>query len=448
MTTFIMFDLTKEVSLDKNNYTIYGRLQAVLYLLAIIAAFYLAYLVIFPTQYFRFSFPNPNSTQNNITGVHDSGMVFPDRGRFDSSGNIFFYSSLQGNYSQADVSFALDKDSEAMENGTLEVRKSYQAFLYPEKDAVGFKDGALLRNKNNFYIISGEKLRKFSGENIVSALGYKKEAFVEASDSDLKYNEPGEDIASPNAYPDSSIFKIKDAYYILSGQKLRKFISPQAYLTNYSANQAVEKDDSFLENYPLDEQILGFRDGTLISYGISVFIVSDGKILPVNNTITFSSMGYDWNDVIPASGDEVSLYEKDKLFTISNPHPTGTIMKDENKNAWYLIKNNEKHLLPSESIARSWLVKGRPIVVSEESLSLKDNCALEKNIFSSRTFSCTIPLENFRPIIGKDYEFKLSSDNDIKLETINTNFQKTASWDNFKETVVSLLTRIKANYVQ
>jgi len=442
------FDLTKELSLNHKNYTAYRKLQTAVYVLAVLIALFLAYLVIFPTQYFRFSFPNPNSTQNNITGVHNSELAFPDRGRFDSAGNMFFYSSLQGNYSRANVSFTLDKDSEGFENGALEARKSYQAFLYPEGSPIGFKDGTLFRNNNNYYLVSAGKIRKFSSLSLVDSFGFKKEAFIEEDGFDFKFSDQGEDIVGNSDYPDSSLFKIKDDYYILQNRKLKKFVSPQAFTTQYNENQAIEKDDSFLEKFPLDGQALGFRDGTLISYGISVYIASSGKILPVNNTITFSSMGYDWNDVIPASGDEVSLYEKDKLFTISHPHPNGTIMKDVQKDKWYIIENGEKHLLPSDTIAQTWLVKGNPIFVSEESLSLKDNCVLEKNTFSSRAYSCDIPLENFKSVIGKDYEFKLSGDNDVKLETINTNFQKTASWENFKETVVSLLTRIKANYVQ
>ncbi|HLN18716.1 MAG TPA: hypothetical protein VK255_00925, partial [Patescibacteria group bacterium] len=170
-------DLTREINLSSKNYQIYRQLQTSVYVLAILIALFLAYLVIFPTQYFQFSFPNPNSTQNNITGVHDARMTFPERGRFDSAGNMFFYSSLQGNYSRANVSFTLDKDSEGFENGALEARKSYQAFFYPEGSPIGFKNGTLFRNNNNYYIVSAGKIRKFSSENLVDSLGFKKEAF-------------------------------------------------------------------------------------------------------------------------------------------------------------------------------------------------------------------------------------------------------------------------------
>ena len=219
-----------------------------------------------------------------------------------------------------------------MENGTLEVRKSYQAFLYPEKNAIGFKDGTLLKNNNNYYIASQGKLRKFRDDGIASELGFNRQAFVEVNNEELRYNEAGDDISDSSAYPGDTLFKIKDDYYILTDRSFKKFVSPQAFATQYNENQAISKADNFIDAYPLNENLIGFADGSLISYGVSVFIVSSGKILPVNNTITFSSMGYDWNDVIPASGDEISLYEKDKLFTISSPHPNGTVMKDEKRN--------------------------------------------------------------------------------------------------------------------
>lgn len=439
-----MFDLTKELALGKSSHLLYLRIKTAVYSLSVILALYLACLIVFPTQYFLFSFPNPNSTQNTVIKPRNIEGVFVDHGRINADKKLFFDIALAGNYSQAQISFTLDRESQPLETAHIETRKSYQAFFYPEGDPLGFKDGTLVKNGNNYFIVSRGKLRKFAGVNIIDALGYDKDDFIGATDTDLNYNEKGDDIANPPAYPDSSIFKINDDYYILENQKLKKFVSPQAYLTQYGENQAIIKNNDFLEKYPKDENLAGFRDGTLVSYGISAYVVSSGLLFPINNTITFSAMGYDWSDVIPASGDEISMYQKDKLFTINSPHPNGTVMADED-NHFYLIKNSQKLLLSSPVIAQSW-IKYDPIKVSQKSLDVKENCGLTKNMLSLRTYSCTIPLENFSGLLGKDYEFKLDTLGDIKLNSINVSFQKTASWANMKSAISGLISKIKGNY--
>lgn len=439
-----MFDLTKQISLDSKNSGVYRKLQAALYLLALVLAIYVGYVIIFPTQYFTFSFPNPNSLQNTVISPRNMEGNFAEHGQAYLGQNLFFDTALIGNYSQAKVSFVLNKKSDALESATLEAKKSFQSFLYPEGEKMGFKDGTLIKNNNNYFIVSQGKLRKFSSDSAAAAQGFKKEAFIGAADEDLKHNETGENVP-PTFYPDASLFRINDTYYILENQKLRKFISQNAYLSQYLENQAVEKSVDFLKNYPLDENPVGFGDGSLISYGISAFVVSNGKILPINNTLTFSAMGYDWKNVIAASGDEISLYEKDKLFTISSPHPDGTVFSSDD-GRWYRISNRQKQILPTENIAHSWAKRG-VIAVSAKSTEEKADCEIQKETLSFRTYSCKIPLEKFKDFIGKDYEFAFNPGNDVRIDSIDVSFEKSANWENFKSTARELVNKIKGNYV-
>lgn len=379
------FDFTKEVSLDDKNYLLYRRFQISLYSLAVLSGAYFAYLVLFPTAYFTFSFLNPNSLQNTIINPRLDYGKFADNGKI--SRNLSFDAALAGNYSKIKISFELSKKSDPLESGQISLKKSYQAFLYPEEDY----------------------------SNISSS--------------------------------DSAIFKVDNKYYSLKDNKLAKFISEKAYLTRYAPDQAIEKDADFLKNYELSDEIIGFADGTLISYGISAYIVSSGHILPINNVTTFSAMGYDWNDVIPVSGDEVSLYEKDKLFTLSSPHPTGTIMKTKENGKYYLIRDYKKYELPNE-IADRYILKKSPVSVSEKSLDLVKNCQIKKETLSFRTYSCEISLEDFKDLIGKDYELKLTTDNEIRIDVLNISFEKSASYANLKLAVKDIINKIKGNYVQ
>lgn len=323
-----MLDFTREISLDQKNQKIYRMLQAALYLAAVLAALYLSYLIIFPHKTFSFSFADPASRNNNIdiprlsTGGKMSGETVP------AGNNLLFNTDIANDYSVANVTLRSATSSVKIpSNLQVSVRRSYQAFMYPLGDPIGFRTGTLIKSNGNYYMISDSKLRRFSDQSVVRALGYDMDAFSEVPASDLKYDAAGPDISTSKNYPDDTLFRIADNYYILKNQTLQKFVSDQAYLSRYAANVAITKDASFLNAYPAAAGLGGFADGSLISNADSVFIVSKGQVWPIDNPETFVDKGYSWNDVMRAGEDELAIYQKAKLFNITTAHPDGTILK-------------------------------------------------------------------------------------------------------------------------
>ena len=376
-------DFTRQILMDQKKYGSYKKLQAFLYLLAFLSAIYFAYLILFPSAYFAYNFSTPNSLKNTVISPRDSEGNYLEHGQIDAADKLVFDAALAGNYGQAKIELAMDKASENPEDSEIRARKSFQSFFYPEGDPIKV-------------------------ENAV-------------------------------------IYKINDDYYKLADGRLQKFISQNAYSSRYDESAASIADSKILNQYPLDENMIGYADGTLLSYGISAYVVSSGKILPINNTVTFSAMGYNWKNVIPASADEISFYEKDKLFTISSPHPNGTIFTASDTKKSYLVENGKKNSIPSSEVLNS-LGKTGPVDVSAKSLETIEACRLKKEILSLRTYSCEIPLEKFSGLIGKDYEFQLNSNKEIKIDKINVTFKKQISWDNFKATIRDLINKIMANY--
>lgn len=439
-----MFDFTKEVKLDERNYTLYRKLQFLLYLGAILLAFYLAFVIIFPKLPFTFSFLNPNSSKNTVFNPRLLNNDFPEKGKFKE--NILFNTNFSGSYSTAKINLNLSKKSSLPDSLNISVRKSYQAFLYTSEGLIGFKDGSFLKNNGSFYIVSEGKLRKFNNITVLSGLGYLQENFKEVSIDDLKYNSLGEEIRKNNEYPDSTFFRIDDNYYILENQILKKFISDEAFLSSYNNSQAIKKDIGFLNNYPVSEDLAGFADGTIIAYDISAYIINGNQILPISDTQTFENKGFDWEDVIKVGSDEIANYEKGKLFTMNNSHTNGFVFKTIEDSKYYIIKDGKKYSLPTENIAKSWLKK-EPIMVSEKSLKIKNNCQLNQSPFNSKSYSCEIPLDIFDNLIGTSYEFELETSEEIKLDSIDVNFKKNIDFKNLKEFFSGLISRIKKNYV-
>ncbi|MFA7209294.1 MAG: hypothetical protein WC120_03325 [Parcubacteria group bacterium] len=438
------FDLTKDVPLAEKDYARYKKFQTALYALAFLLAAIMAVRVIFDAQNFTFSFTNPDSSKNSMAVPRYQGVDSPvENGRISAGRDVYFDMAATGTFSKAVIEFPQGQDSSGPDSGSIIVKKSYQAFLYPEGDPIGFKDGSLLKNNGNYYLVSQGTLRRFDAD-AVPALGYAPDAFVEIAPEELRFNPAGQLIKGDEGYPDGSLFKIDSDYYLLEDARLKKFSSEQAFLSQYGPRQALEKNADIFSKYPLSEIPIGFSDGSLISYGESVYVVSDNKILPINNPVTFLEKGFAWEDVIAASADEIALYEKTKLFTIKSVHPNGTIFANIENADHYMVKDSEKHLLPSRNIVDSWLHHSS-IPVSEKSLEAASQCEIKQGFFGS--YSCEIPIASLQQLAGTNYEFIMKLDDSTKIDYLNVSFKKDISRTNLVAFLRDIYNKIKNRYV-
>lgn len=438
------FDLTGDIPLAEKNYRLYKKLQIALYAAAFLLASAMAVRVIFDTQNFSFSFANPDSNKNNITAPRyqdTDGLV--EKGAIAAGRDLYFDMSSTGIFSEAVIEFPPDEDSPEPGSGSVSVKKAYQAFLYPEGAPIGFRDGTLVKSGGDFFIISKSELRRIE-PSALPILGYPSGAFIEASAEELRYNPAGQPVKSGDGYPDHSLFRIEGNYYILEGQQLKRFSSEQAYLSRYEPDQAIDKNADFLSGYAADGTPVGFSDGTLISYGESVYIVSGNNILPINNPVTFLEKGFAWENVIAAGADEIELYEKTKLFTIKNAHPDGAVFATDTNHNYFMVRGLEKHPLPSKNILDSWL-KHSPITVSEKSLEASSRCDIKKDYFGS--YSCEIPISDLQQLGGANYEFVMKLDNSAKIDRLDVSFKKDISRANLVVFLRDIYNKIKNRYV-
>jgi len=441
-----MFDFTKEISLEKKKYRIYRIAQAGVYLGAALVALYLADSVLFPSVDFNFSFADPASSRNGFIPQYRDGSEMKN-GRIAKGSQIYFDTALLGNFSRVEISLTRDPDFKKLQGVKVEMRKSYQAFLYPEGTPIGFKNGTLVKNNGKYYIVSDDKFRQFGSEKIISDFGFPKDAFLTASDDDMKHSGMGDVIADSSTYPDFSIFKAAGRYYALEDGVLHEFVSREAYLSQYEENQAIPKNESFINSFTVSENQLGFSDGSLVAYGTSGFVVSGKEILPISNAATFVDKGFKWEDIKNISGDEFSLYSQAlKHFSDSSPHPDGTIFLTSDTHLWYMVEGEEKHILPSDAIASTW-IKGRsPVLVSSAGAGVLSSCTINEDSSGGTSCKLIIPPSAYQELPGVDYEFDIVSENDMKLTNIEAFFTEDITKNNLKTSLLGLLRRIRSNY--
>ncbi|MCX6765915.1 MAG: hypothetical protein NT136_03065 [Candidatus Moranbacteria bacterium] len=425
-----MFDLTKEIELEPRWKIWYQLLRWLMYLAFAVGALYFSYLLLFPSQSFSFFFRSPQSSKNTITDPRNSQNILPEQGQIKAGDQLIFYISTFESYSQAETNLFLEKDSLPIKGGIVTVKKSFRSFFYPLSNPLGLKDGGLIKNKSGYFIISQGKLRKFSSLKIARELGYNLNSFKDVLEQETAYNEKGDEVTSSLEYPDDTIFKISGEFYQLKNQRLRKFISEKAFFNQYSPDKAIEKDENFLKRYEVDENYIGFSDGTLLSNAESVFIASGNKIFPILDPLTFDSMGFDWNDVIPASMEEIGIYEKQKIFYVNDPHPDGTIFAGQDSGRYYYIQNGERHELIGTAVIGSYLNRN-PVIVQEKGLEV-NQCDLKKTAFFSEVYGCGVSIKNLQSILGNTYQFTLKLDSDARVNNMNVVLKKTVTWQNLR----------------
>lgn len=432
-----MIDFTKETKLKDALQKKYEIAQTILYFVFFIATCFLAYRILFPIISLTFFMDNPNSIQNTIASprIQNTGE-FPKKGLIESESTLVFDATPIGQFSATGIKLTLHRGAENIEGAATKIRKSYQAFFYPTGEPIGFSDSSLLTTPNNglYYIISDGKARKFVSPEIILALGYPKSAFIEISENDLKYNQPGSDVSDTLTYPNDSLFAIEDTYYKIKNGILFPYISTRAFLSQFNQAQAIAKNKDFLTQHPVSDKYLGFGNGTLGSATNSVFILTEDKSFPVADAETFNQMGLSWNDVIPLSQDELSIYSKEKQFTVSNPHPNGTIFMDQKTNDIFLIKNGFKLPVPNETILKTYS-KQTPILIDLIGSEIENVCIMQNKFLSSNTYKCELSLETLANLIGNDYQINVKFPSKTSISEIQTTFSTPLNWQSLKNSL-------------
>lgn len=441
-----MKDFIKEIKLEPTWQRKYIYLKILLYILFLIICFFVSYKILFPTITLNYSFLNSNSLKNTLVFPRIlPEKIFPKNGNIKKEDTFIINANPLGSFSNIKTTLTIDKKIDKNSNIFLSIKKAYQAFFYPKGEPVGFKNGTLIFCDNQFYIISKEKLRKFSSSRIIFELGFAKNSILEVSRDDLRYNEIGDDIENADLYIDDILIKNSGNYYKFENNELRPFISQRAFLSQYLDSQAIEKDNFFINQYPISKNIINFTDGTLASSEESVFILSNQKSYPIDNSDTFLSMGFNWENVIKLTPDEFGEIERQKQFTLNTPHPDGTIFFDKKTKTYSIVENMQLREMGSANIAKTYPIKNA-IIVDSDSINKKIECNLKSNFIYKKNYQCKINLESINNFEGNDFELSLKADENIIIKEIKTTFFTSLSLSNLKYKLSKIKNNIHNNY--
>jgi hypothetical protein len=361
----------------------YKILHAIMYaVIVLIVGIFLTH-ALFPTLVFSFNFKTPNSSKNNILDPRSPENTPRTNGKLETGGSLLGNVGVAGDFSQANIEVTLEKKSAVPNNLKMSLRRSYRSFMLP----------------------TGTPITDF---------------------------------------PEAELYKIDGVYYALKDSVFYPFVSDGAYLTRYPGDFAKDEPREFLARYPVSENWIGFRVGSLVSFADGVFlIISETEMRPVGSAEIFLALGYHFENVIQTSEEEIGIYKRGKIFNLGEQHPDGTLLLDQDTQKYYLVEQNMKRPLTDSRYLNFLLKQQIPINVSAKSNKTNVNCNLEPSLFG-QSFSCVANLTELKQSLGNDFEIRLDqSDTDIDINTL----QVSLTTDRSQQNMLTLLSQIKTRLI-
>lgn len=429
----------------------YRKARAVLYGAAFAFALAAIFRIIFPSQTLLFDFTKPGSLANLLSAPRDTTGVPLTDGKIGAK-TLLFNAGIIGNYSSVLVVLTPHPKSTPVTGGALSVRRSYASFLLPTNPSPAlFPAGTLLSNTSRYAIIDDDGKRiMFTDDRQWTSLGYQSGSFLAVNDEEFARNPDGGTWTNDTDHPSGTVFLIGDDFYELRNDTLHRFVSEGAYLSLHDMAEAIPRDPSFLERFEENDEWIGFRTGTLLQYADGIFFVDGATVQPIGSPEIFTALGFDWNRVIKASAEEMSLYKRGKIALLNAPQPNGTVFHDIDTGEYFVVSGSEKRPIESNALLHLLTKNLSPIDVSSRALETVGHCALKQSIWSDQ-WSCTIPVTEFAALPGNNYEFSVvpSADSDgIQLANIETTFHSTMEISSLRSALSQIRQQIIDRYAK
>jgi hypothetical protein len=190
------------------------------------------------------------------------------------------------------------------------------------------------------------------------------------------------------------------------------------------------------------------HSGSLLSFADGVFLIDGDLVRPIGDASIFENLGYNWDDVKPASEEDMGTYEKGKIVTLGNIHPNGTVLHEIDTGTYFLIQNGEKHPLPNEIIAQSYLQGMHPIEVSSASSAVVRGCVLTLSGLFNKSYSCETTINALVPLPGDTFQISTQFNDEIAFQSMDVEFTDSVNSKNMRLSLSKIKQRIVAHYGQ
>lgn len=146
-------------------------------------------------------------------------------------------------------------------------------------------------------------------------------------------------------YPDGSLLQVKGeagVWLIQNGQK-RPFTSYSALISRFNPEKIISVETSDLAPYSKGDPIK-FPNYSLIQIPSgSIYLLVNNEKRPITSKDIFKKIGFNTEEIIKATDEDLAAYTEGKTITASSTYPTGKLIQDPKSGGVYYVESGYKY---------------------------------------------------------------------------------------------------------
>jgi hypothetical protein len=224
----------------------------------------------------------------------------------------------------------------------------------PEGAKLKFREGSLLAYDGSVYVIANGKRRPINSADAFRALGYDWSNVINVSEGELTLHPKGKRLFADSRVPDGTLIQDpRGKIYHIENGKRRYVPSPLIFQARFEWANTVNVTAAERDAFPEGNHIV-YPDGLLVADNTGVFMMQDGKRLPIHSPEIFLSYGLNWRDVQKATDYELSLIPKGDDFERVKRYPDRSVVKAAGSPKLYQFDNGVLKHVPTPSVLESY----------------------------------------------------------------------------------------------
>ncbi|MCX6745190.1 MAG: hypothetical protein NTX82_06750 [Candidatus Parcubacteria bacterium] len=172
-------------------------------------------------------------------------------------------------------------------------------------------------------------------------------------------------------YPDGTLLKQAGdiGIWIIDKGQRRPFWSKTALISRYDESKVIEVSKNDLQRYTIGYPIKYPNYSLLQSPAGQIYLIVNNEKKEIESEEVFKSIGYNPEEVIPVTDDELAHYEDGRKITLESIYPQGALLQDNKTGGVYYVEDGIKYPVLSKEILKINYAKYKLTKVSPDELA-------------------------------------------------------------------------------
>ncbi len=151
-------------------------------------------------------------------------------------------------------------------------------------------------------------------------------------------------------YPSGTLFKAGSnptVWYVENGKR-RGIPSLGVFESRFDWKNVKNIADANHTELYTEDSAIGYSDGLLIKGSApTVYIIADGKKLPITTAEAFNALGYKWENIRTVSDSELNLHATGASLSTAASYPSGSLIQKEGDPTVWFVDNGVRRGIPT-----------------------------------------------------------------------------------------------------